>query len=294
MTADDQPSLRMAPRESAEDLARRLERERRAAETQREFGDHTSLAPFRVGSVPYLNGVPLTRGIEDEVLFAPPARLAELLREDKLDAALVSVTEALLNDRYDVLDEIAIASLGEVRSVLLAHRGPLESVRAVHCDPASLTSVNLLKVLLAERGLSAEFVPLRDYAEAPAQDAVLLIGDEAIRFSRASHPHTLWDLGTAWYELTNLPFVYAIWALQRGRDTLRLRRALREARQFGLDTLDSIIRNGEEFDLAFRKDYLGWHIHFHLGPDEKRGIERFMELLEKHGWGPVYPLRFVH
>jgi hypothetical protein len=73
-----------------------------------------------------------------------------------------------------------------------------------------------------------------------------------------------------------------------------LRRALREARDFGLDTLDSIIRNREEFDLAFRKDYLGWHIHFHLGSDEKRGIQRFLELLEKHGLGPVYPPRFVH
>jgi chorismate dehydratase len=154
--------------------------------------------------------------------------------------------------------------------------------------------VNLLKVLLAERGLQPQFRSLADYAVAPEQDAVLLIGDEAIRFARAGHPHTLWDLGAAWYEWTNLPFVYAVWALQRGRDTARLRCALREARDFGLDTLDSIIRNREEFDLAFRKDYLGWHIHFHLGSDEKRAIQRFMGLLEKHGLGPVHPPRFVH
>ena len=40
--------------------------------------------------------------------------------------ALVSVVEVLFNDRYDILDGIAIASLGEVKSVLLAHRKPLE------------------------------------------------------------------------------------------------------------------------------------------------------------------------
>ena len=111
---------------------------------------------YRIGSVQYLNAVPLTRGIEGEVIFATPAELAEMLRRDELDAALVSVTEVLLNDRYDVLDGVAIASLGEVYSVLLAHRRPLENITEVFCDTASLSGLNLLKVLLAERGLKPE------------------------------------------------------------------------------------------------------------------------------------------
>src|SRR5271167_2562726 len=113
----------------------------------------SDLPPFRIGSVNYLNAVPLTRGIEGEVTFATPARLAEMLRHDELDAALVSLTEVLLNDRYDILDGIAIASRGEVYSVLLAHKKPLAGAEEIFCDPASLTSVNLLKVLFAEHGL---------------------------------------------------------------------------------------------------------------------------------------------
>src|SRR5271155_4445620 len=115
---------------------------------------------FRIGSVSYLNAVPLTRGIESEIIFATPAKLAEMLRRDELDAALVSITEVLFNDGYDILDGIAIASLGEVYSVLLAHTKPLEQVTEVYCDTASLTGVNLLKVLLAERNLFPEFKPL--------------------------------------------------------------------------------------------------------------------------------------
>src|SRR5580692_8145114 len=98
---------------------------------------------FRIGSVKYLNAVPLTRGIESELVLATPAKLAEMLRRDELDAALVSITEVLLNDRYDILDGIAIASLGEVYSVLLAHKKPLEHMTEVFCDPASLTGLNL-------------------------------------------------------------------------------------------------------------------------------------------------------
>src|SRR6266699_749145 len=105
---------------------------------------------FRIGSVPYLNAAPLTRDLGEELVFATPAKLAEMLRRDELDAALVSIVEPLLNDRYDILDGIAIASLGEVRSVFLAHRQPLEQVEEIFCDSASLTSVTLLKVLLAE------------------------------------------------------------------------------------------------------------------------------------------------
>src|ERR1700749_5202076 len=164
---------------------------------------------FRIGSVPYLNAVPLTRGIESELIFATPSKLAEMLRRDEVDAALVSITEVLLNDRYDILDGIAIASLGEVYSVFLAHKKPLAEIKEVYCDTASLTSVNLLKVLLAERGLKPEVKPLEDYAAAADKDFVLLIGDPAIDFQRAPHTHEIFDLGQAWMQLTGLPFVFA-------------------------------------------------------------------------------------
>src|SRR5438445_1146421 len=141
---DDQPlKSRLTPAETSEDLARRLEHEQRGVLRQREDNLSDSLAPFRVGSVPYLNAVPLTRGLEDQILFVAPSKLAEMLRRDELDAALVSVTEVMFNDRYDVLDGIAIASLGEVKSVLLAHRRPLAEIKEVFCDSASLTSVAL-------------------------------------------------------------------------------------------------------------------------------------------------------
>src|SRR5882672_2878523 len=248
---------------------------------------------FRIGSVKYLNAVPLTRGIEGEIIFATPAKLAEMLRRDELDAALVSITEVLLNDRYDILDGIAIASLGEVFSVILAHKKPLEEANEVFCDTASLTSVNLLKVLLAERGLKPEFKPLENYEAASEKDFVLLIGDRAIDFQRAPHTHEIFDLGAAWMEMTNLPFVYAVWALRRGVENRELRVELRSAKRFGLETLDYLIETREEFDEDFRRDYFEWHIHYHLADDEKRGIKKFCELLRKHGLGPVFEPKFV-
>jgi chorismate dehydratase len=248
---------------------------------------------FRIGSVPYLNAAPLTRDLPGKLVFAPPSKLAEMLRRDELDAALVSLTEVLLTDRYDILDGVAIASLGEVYSVFLAHKKPLAEVTEVFCDTASLTSVNLLKVLLAGRGLKPKFSPLENYAAAQEKDYVLLIGDQAIEFQRAPHPHEIFDLGYAWLELTRLPFVYAVWALRRGVENRELRHELRAAKRFGMETLDYLIETRPEFDEDFRRDYFEWHIHYHLGEDEKKSIARFGELLRQHDLGPVFPPKYV-
>lgn len=293
MSSEENHKLRMAPAEPLESVLHRVEREQRSANLQRESGLDSSLAPFRVGSVAYLNAVPLTRGLEAQVRFATPSKLAELLRREELDAGLVSVVEVLFTDRYDILDGIAIASLGEVKSVLLAHRRPLAEAREIFCDTASLTSVELLRVLLAERGLKPEFKPLESYDFARLPDYALLIGDRALDFLLGPHEHEIWDLGAAWFELTKLPFVYAVWALRRGVDNTALKRQLREARDFGLDTLDSIINSRAEYTQDFRQDYLGWHIHFHLGADEKRGLARFIELLREHSGRAVFEPRFV-
>jgi chorismate dehydratase len=283
----------MAPPESMDAAAQRVEREKRSANLQRESNLERSLAPFRVGSVEYLNAVPLTRGVEEEVIFATPSKLAEMLRRDELDAGLVSVVEVLFTDRYDVLDGIAIASLGEVKSVLLAHRKPIEEVREIFCDPASLTSVELVRVLLAAQGLKPEFKMLESYNFAALPDYALLIGDRALDLLLGPHEHQILDLGAAWFELTKLPFVYAVWALRRGVENSTLRRQLREARDFGLDTLDSIIRTRTDYDLEFRQDYLGWHIHYHLGTDEKRGLGKFIELLRHYSNRTIFEPRFV-
>jgi chorismate dehydratase len=252
-----------------------------------------SIAPFRVGSVPYLNAAPLTAGIEHAVQFVVPARLAEMLRQNELDAALVSVAEVLFNDRYDVLDGTAIGSMGAVFSVHLAHRRPLTEITEVYCDTASLTGVNLLRVLLAERGLKPEFRPLPGYEAAIDCDAVLLIGDRAIDFRLAPHPHQILDLGQDWQELTGLPFVYAVWAMRREIEHEPLRRALLAARDWGLKSLPDIIRDHADYTEEFRRQYFERHVRYGLGQREKAGIGKFIELLRKLGLGPVHEPHYV-
>ena len=234
------------------------------------------LTAKRIGSVPYLNSVPLTCGIEAETEFLTPNRLAKRLRSGELVAGLVSITEVLFNDLYDVLDGVSVASDGPVKSVFVAHKKPIEQVDVIHCDTASLSSVNLLKVTLSKRGLSPQFEPFGEYAHAAEQDAVLLIGNPGLEFLRTPHEHDILDLGQAWREDTGLPFVFAVWAIRRDQHLPGLGQALLQAKRDGLAKLDEIIATHPEFDTELRSAYLREHIHYDLGEREKEGIACFV------------------
>lgn len=248
---------------------------------------------YRVGSVPYLNALPLTAGLEQDILLEPPSQLGRGLREERLDAALVSSTEILFSDRLRALSGYGILSRGPVYSVFLAHRTPLEKLKRIHVDPASCTSVNLLRVLLERRGIRPEFQTLNSYAGASDLDAVLLIGNPAIQFRRAPYDHRIWDLGAAWREWTGLPFVYALWAVRDGVDEPPLARALHATAESGLARLPQLIERSTAFDFEFRRAYVGGHIQYELDAAARAGLEQFRQLLSASAGRPVHPVRWI-
>jgi len=246
-----------------------------------------------IGTVPYLNAVPLTHGLEEPLVRLPPSRLATEFRAGRLAAALLSVTEALTSPDTDVLDGLAIASHGPVFSVILAHRDPLEDIQEIAIDTASCTSVNLLRVLLEMWGLRPKLIPWSDYSRAGAARNLLLIGNPAIHFRRQSHPHRVLDLGAAWWTLTGLPFVFAVWVLHRDRHGEPLRTALTTAGRLGVRQLDRWSAEAGEFDAAFRRRYLGGYIRYGLAAAEKKGLDRFRAALQRLDGAPLQAIRYV-
>ncbi len=246
-----------------------------------------------IGTVPYLNAVPLTNGLEEPLVRLPPAQLAVEFRAGRLAAALLSVTEALMSSDDEVLDGFAIASHGPVFSVILAHQDPLENIREIAVDTASRTSVNLLRVLLDRWGLRPELVPLIDDVQTRKPRNLLLIGNPAIEFRRKAHPHQVLDLGAAWWSLTGLPFVFAVWVLPHGRHGESLRAALTASGRSGVRQLDRWSAESTGFDAAFRRRYLGGYIRYGLGALEKEGLDRFRNDLQVLERRPLPSIRYV-
>src|SRR5438309_615856 len=162
---------------------------------------------LRIGCVKYLNARPLIHGWSGAVDFDHPAALCRKLELGDLDVAMVSSLEFLRRPIYRIVDKISISSRGPVYSVLVAHREELSRIQEIKLDPASETSVALLRCLLAQRGLNPRLVSWDRYladetVEDHRQDADatprLLIGDQAIRFRQKQSDYRLWDLGEEW------------------------------------------------------------------------------------------------
>lgn len=227
--------------------------------------------------------MPLIECYDGAVVFDHPSVLANRLSRGELDAGLVPIFEALGARHYSAVDEVAIACDGPVFSVFLAHRGPLKEVRSIALDPGSLTSVHLLKVILAEaHQMDPEYLDAMDSLE--AGDAQLLIGNQAIEF-RIANPegYQFLDLGEEWKRLTGLPFVFAVWMLRPGlSNEPEIAAGFRALQRSGLAQIPNIVARESFQDAGFRHRYLTDHIRFGLGEREKQGIERFRELLVKH------------
>ncbi len=256
---------------------------------------YPALAGLRIGCVKYLNSKPLIHGYQGNVIFDHPSGLARELAAGRLDVALVPTFEALRHPHYSLVEGVAIACAGPVYSVFLAHRGPLAAVRRIALDPASLTSVHLLQVLLREyHGLRPELLELSAF---PVEaDAALLIGNQAIDFRESDQgTHQILDLGEEWGRCTGLPFVFAPWLLRAELPNAEaVAGDLRALKEFGTAHLEEIVR-AEPRDPAFTRQYLTEHIRFDLGGPQKEGIEKYRELLAKHGFisDAVTPLRYV-
>ncbi|MEI8341845.1 MAG: menaquinone biosynthesis protein [Verrucomicrobiota bacterium] len=242
--------------------------------------NYPPLQSLKIGCVQYLNSVPLICAYEGEVVFEHPSRLAAMLGSGALDVALVPVFELFRKPDYKIADGISISSLGRVFSVFLAYRGELGAITQVSMDTASLTSVNLLRCILAEfHGLTPEYLS----SDLCADDEMprLLIGTQAIDFRRKQGGAWKYlDLGEEWTKQTGLPFVYALWLFNaRVENDRAAAEALRQLKQEGIERLPEICRE----DPGFRVDYFTNCIRYGLGDDEKAGMRLFGDLLQKHG-----------
>ncbi len=238
-------------------------------------------SPLRIGCVKYLNARPLVHGWPGEVYLETPAVLCRLLSLGRLEVALVSSFEFLRNPIYRIVDGVSIASAGPVYSVVVAHRGELSRLQQIEADPASETSVNLVRCILAEEGSNASLVSSLEAGD--EHGAHLLIGDRAIRF-RQQHPKwNFWDLGEAWQKLTKLPFVYALWLIRPGvTGASSIADRLRGLRDRNLTRMGEVIRSQTEFDPVFCERYYREHLRFSFGEEEKRGLREFQSLCAKH------------
>ncbi len=262
---------------------------------------------LRLGCVPFLNAKPLIAGLEGRrdvrIVFAPPSRLAGLLRRGWVDAALLPVVDCFREPGFRPVAGVGIVARGKAGSVRLLLRRPVREVRTLALDRNSHTSNALARVWLAGRHGVRPRVSTWDPARTPfgrlRTDAAVVIGDNAFRPEMRGIVSI--DLAEAWRRWTGLPFVFAVWAVggtspSTGSGPSRFRpggpvgarrplphpgqiiRLLRAARDRGLRARKAIaLAEGPKVQLspgaAFR--YLSKQLSYRAGRREERAVRAF-------------------
>jgi predicted solute-binding protein len=188
---------------------------------------------MKIAAAPFLNTRPLIYGLGGlDVEFCSPAEGARRLAESLVDIALLPVAAFARQGDLVAAPGVCIGAKHEVASVLLVADRPMEELDTIALDSSSRTSVALLRILLAARGLK----PKLQVRPSPTENA-LIIGDAALR----AKGKYVYDLAGEWRKLTGLPFVFAVWAARRTADPAAVRaihEALLAARAWGLAHLD--------------------------------------------------------
>lgn len=244
---------------------------------------------IRVGKIPYLNCILFFHGMENEVgvhLEAlVPRALSSAAAEGEVDAGPVPlVTTWDIEDRFEPLGDFCISTVDRARSVLFFSRRPFERLDGARIGVTgqTSTSVRLLKVLLQHAWRAR---PERlAHVDWPNNDALLLIGDEALLHRRGvkDYPYVA-DLGEVWHEWTGLPFVFARWVVRKdlpGGEKARLVGMLDRSLAEGWAHLERVVSpRASELQMTVEeiREYLQG-FHFRATPDEHRAIAKFREL----------------
>ncbi len=233
-----------------------------------------------------------------------PSMCADELNSGYADLGLIPI--AALNPDLAIVPGCTIASLADVRSILLLVKNPrklpaseaLSNVATVATDTASRSSVAYTRILL-EHFHHANPTYIAQRAE-PLQmlrstDAALLIGDPALlarenrtKIESAVAEPLLWiDIAQLWHAMTGLPWVAAVWALRPGAlasanmSSAQLISDLTASRDAGLQHIDQMVSEWTP-RLAIAPDtirtYLTKNIHYKLDPECLRAIQLFRAL----------------
>lgn len=242
-----------------------------------------------MGTVPYLNALPLVDGLPFEIYKASPVALVNQAKDNEI--ILAPIVTAFKDSSWYLIDGIGIGSFGPVETVKLFFRNgdtTIQNLKSIYLDQESLTSVALLKILLTkfyQRSLDSILFT----AELGDADAQLLIGDKTWS---PDNPRFALDLGEIWTELTGLPFLFACWMTRSKVAAIEWKPTLVGQAQKNLGDLERLAATAQKNNcpnlLAYWK-----RLRYLIDEESKKGVGLFQKRWGEMEKKPVIDLRWI-
>jgi chorismate dehydratase len=243
---------------------------------------------LKISAVSYLNTFPFVYGLRESGLLHNvrleldvPTICAEKLKDGTVDIALVPVAALPEIGQYHFIPDFCIGAVGEVKTVLLLSKVPLDRINRVYLDYDSRTSVELIKILARHYwhiDPMWEKLPAGHAASPENIESLVAIGDKTFRI-RKDFPY-VYDLAAEWIAFTGLPFVFACWVSRKKLpDDLILQ--FTGALAYGTSHKKACIQYFRD-RLPACDDclaYLEDNISYEFDEKKKEGLRKFLEFL---------------
>lgn len=259
----------------------------------------------RVGHIQFINCFPLFYGLiekkfllEIDLIKGNPTDLNRMLRNNELDLAPISSVAYAQNwENYVLMPEISISADGEVKSVYLFSKVPIEELdgKPVALTNISATSQALLRIIMAEHyNIKPQYFVSAPELRAMLMEAeaALLIGDDALRtLYKLSDKLYVYDLGQLWKDFTGLPMVFAVWAIRKEfaekqlEQVKLIKQAFTDSMKFSLDNIEDVAKKAaqwEELPAEYLVDYFA-ALRFDFDEGKQKGLSEYYRQVHKIG-----------
>ncbi len=256
---------------------------------------------IRVGKIQYVNTLPFYHGLTGDSPHVHieenyPAQINRRMQEGALDLAPISSLEyAMHPDDYYLLPELCIGARHFSGSVIFFSKEKIENLngKAIGISGESLSSQALLKIILRERyQFQNQFVVSAGNPGDILKERVahLAIGDKALFYEPVQFVYK-YDLSELWYDWTNQPFCFSVWAVRRkffaenSAEVHAFHRRLKQVTKQNLENLENLLKEGLSFTVAHERfaqvfSYLS-HLIYDFNQEMQDGLTHFFERAAK-------------
>ncbi|OGR10885.1 MAG: ABC transporter substrate-binding protein [Desulfobacterales bacterium RIFOXYA12_FULL_46_15] len=182
----------------------------------------------KMGKISYINASPVYYGLDNGLLpdwleMVPdvPSALNRKIMEGRIVISPISAAFYAMNHReLLLLPDLSISCHGRVMSVILVSRYSIDELtgKTVLLSRESASAASFLKMIFHQKNIAPVYqIGDVNNIESVSKnaDAALIIGDTALTLPWHQQFNHCIDLGVLWYEMTHLPFVFAVWVVRR-------------------------------------------------------------------------------
>jgi len=257
-----------------------------------------------IGEIPYANLFPIFYMLKREsdisgyeFIKGAPSDLNKKIREGRVDVSPSSSIEYLRHrDKYELIENHSISSLGPVGSILLFSNKPIEKLGrlTILTSSASETSVALIRIVLnkfykLDCSFQTSSGKLKDVIESNA--AYLLIGDEALLEAVKRPGLYIYDIGELWFKHTGLPFTFALWIANKDCRTekrelyMKFTDDLNRAKVSALKNMDTIAASCPLKDILSEDTLISYwkKMSYDFRDEHRKGLALFNEYANELG-----------